>query len=142
LGLDSVLVQGTCEHHHSLGRERSFVVDQATPIEPLDGLRILVSQTAAAEKPNQQALFCPSQFVPKRRRGHLVLLVDSLRRSSFGPQRLMKGKRDGAIGIIVRADESGDSKPADGIAERVAAAKVVDLSARRTEQAAKNSPVM
>jgi hypothetical protein len=43
----------------------------------------------------------------------------------------MKGKRDGAIGIIVRADESGDSKPADGIAERVAAAKVVDLSAHQ-----------
>jgi len=30
--------------------------------------------------------------------GILVLPVDSLRRSSFGPQRLMKGKRDGAIG--------------------------------------------
>jgi hypothetical protein len=32
-----MLVQGTCEYHHSLGRERSFVVDQATPMEPLDG---------------------------------------------------------------------------------------------------------
>jgi hypothetical protein len=55
--LGSVLVQGTCEHHHSLLREHSFVVDQAAPMKPLDCLRILVSQTAAAEKPNQQALF-------------------------------------------------------------------------------------
>jgi hypothetical protein len=57
LGLLSVLVQRTCENHHSLGRERSFVVDQATPMEPLDGHRILASQTAAAEKPDQEALF-------------------------------------------------------------------------------------
>jgi hypothetical protein len=57
LGLGSMLVQGTCEYHHSLVRKRSFVVDQAAPIEPLDDLRILVSQTAATEKSNQQALF-------------------------------------------------------------------------------------
>jgi hypothetical protein len=77
-----MLVQGTCEYHHSLGRERSFVVDQATPMEPLDGswLRKLPQQKNLISR-RCSGLVSPSQTIVG---GILVLPIDSLRWSSFG----------------------------------------------------------
>jgi hypothetical protein len=77
-----MLVQGTCEYHHSLGRERSFVVDQATPMEPLDGscLRKLPQPKSLISR-RCSGLVSPSQIIVA---GILVLPIDSLRWSSFG----------------------------------------------------------